>query len=102
MIYAAILAGGVGKRIERTSIPKQFISIGGEPIIALTVREFLKNNRFEKIYIAVHADWKNYLLDLLSSAFLSRLIFTLPIVMFEEASAAACAFSGVACFSSFF
>ena len=69
MIYAAILAGGVGRRIERTSIPKQFISIGGEPIIALTVREFLKNDRFEKIYIAVHADWKSYLLELLSSAF---------------------------------
>ena len=69
MIYAAILAGGVGKRIERTTIPKQFISIGGEPIIALTVREFLKNDRFEKIYIAVHADWKSYLQELLCSAF---------------------------------
>ena len=53
MIYAAILAGGIGKRIERHSIPKQFISIGGTPIIILTVREFLHNDRFEKIYIAM-------------------------------------------------
>ena len=68
MIYAAILAGGIGKRIERHSIPKQFISIGGTPIIILTVREFLKNNRFEKIYIAIHKDWKEHLQDLLKSS----------------------------------
>lgn len=69
MIYAAILAGGIGKRIERHSIPKQFISIGGTPIIMITVREFLKNTRFEIIYIAIHKDWKDYLNNLLNAAF---------------------------------
>ncbi len=69
MVYAAILAGGVGKRIEKHSIPKQFISIGGTPIIILTVREFLKSNRFEKIYIAIHKDWKEYLQELLTASF---------------------------------
>lgn len=65
MIYAAILAGGIGKRISRYSIPKQFVAIGGTPIIILTLREFLKNVRFEKIYVAVHTDWKDYLKELL-------------------------------------
>ena len=69
MIYAAVLAGGIGRRIERHSIPKQFISIGGTPIIILTVREFLKNDRFEKIYIAIHKDWKDYLRELLTASF---------------------------------
>lgn len=69
MVYAAVLAGGIGKRIERHSIPKQFISIGGTPIIILTVREFLKNDRFEKIYIAIHKDWKDYLKELLTASF---------------------------------
>lgn len=69
MIYAAILAGGIGKRIERTMLPKQFISIAGTPVIILTLREFLKNEHFNKIYIAVHKDWKSYLLNLLSSSF---------------------------------
>ena len=69
MIYAAILAGGIGKRIERHSIPKQFISIGGTPIIMITVREFLKNARFEKIYIAIHKEWKEHLDELLNAAF---------------------------------
>ena len=68
MIYAAILAGGIGKRIERHSIPKQFITIGGTPIILLTVRRFLENERFEKIYIAIHKDWREYLENLLKSA----------------------------------
>lgn len=69
MIYAAILAGGVGKRVERYAIPKQFISISGTPIIILTVREFLNNKRFEKIYIAVHKEWKDYLDELLNASF---------------------------------
>ena len=69
MIFAAILAGGVGKRIERTSIPKQFISIAGTPVIVLTVREFLKNERFDQLYISVHADWHEYLEKLLASSF---------------------------------
>ncbi|MBO4887429.1 MAG: D-ribitol-5-phosphate cytidylyltransferase [Firmicutes bacterium] len=68
MVFAAILAGGVGKRMERHSIPKQFISIGGTPIILLTVREFLKIDRFERIYIAIHKDWRTYLEELLSTA----------------------------------
>ena len=69
MIYAAILAGGIGKRIERTTLPKQFISIAGTPVIVLTLREFLKNERFEKICIAVHKDWEDHLKGLLSASF---------------------------------
>lgn len=69
MIYAAILAGGVGKRIERYSIPKQFIAIGGTPIILHTVRTFLQNERFERVYIAIHKDWREYLQELLNSCF---------------------------------
>ena len=69
MIFGAILAGGTGKRIERHSIPKQFISIAGTPVIIITLREFLKNTRFEKIYIAIHPDWKDYLEELLTANF---------------------------------
>ena len=69
MIYGAILAGGIGKRIENHSIPKQFIAIGGTPIIILTVREFINNKRFENIYIAIHREWEDYLRSLLSNYF---------------------------------
>ncbi len=60
MIYGAVLAGGIGKRIERYQIPKQFIMVGGEPIIIRTMRQFLSNTRFAVIYVAVHKDWTTY------------------------------------------
>ncbi len=69
MIYAAILAGGTGSRMERQSIPKQFISIGGTPIILRTVRTFLGSSRFARIYVAIHPDWKEYFSELLHASF---------------------------------
>ncbi|MCQ2173677.1 MAG: D-ribitol-5-phosphate cytidylyltransferase [Bacteroidales bacterium] len=60
MIYGAILAGGIGKRIERTSIPKQFISVNGVAIIIYSVRKFLENKRMDVIYVAVNDDWIKY------------------------------------------
>ena len=69
MICAAILAGGIGKRIERHSIPKQFISIGGSPIIVTTIRKFLKIKLFDRYYIAIHPDWREHMEDLLEDSF---------------------------------
>lgn len=69
MIYGAILAGGIGKRIERYSYPKQFIPVGGTPIIILTLREFVKNKRFDAIYIAVHRDWISNLNEMIETYF---------------------------------
>ena len=80
MVFAAILAGGIGKRMERHSIPKQFISIGNTPIIIITIREFLKNDRFEKIYVAIHKDWQTYLDELISASFSTEEIERISLV----------------------
>lgn len=80
MVFAAILAGGVGKRMEKQSCPKQFLSIGSTPIIILTLREFLKVDRFAKIYIAIHKDWRSYLGDLLSASFSKQELDRLSLV----------------------
>lgn len=80
MIYAAILAGGIGKRIERHSIPKQFITVGGTPIIILTLRQFMRNQRIDRIYIAVHQDWTRYLEELLVANFSKKEIEKITIV----------------------
>lgn len=69
MIYGAILAGGIGKRVQRHSIPKQFITLGGVPIIVMTVREFLKNARIPVIYVAIHKDWIIYAQNLFNENF---------------------------------
>lgn len=80
MVYAAILAGGIGKRMERHFIPKQFITISGTPIIILTIREFLKNPKIDKCYIAIHSDWKEYLNELLIAYFSSDELKKIDIV----------------------
>lgn len=69
MIYGAILAGGIGKRVEQYSIPKQFITIGGVPVIVTTLRQFYKNKRIQMVYIAVHNDWIVYAEQLIKASF---------------------------------
>lgn len=61
MIYGAMLAGGSGTRIKTSVIPKQFIEINGQPIILYTLRNMLRVERFDYIYIAVRDDYKDYL-----------------------------------------
>lgn len=40
MNYALILAGGVGQRMRRTGMPKQFLEVFGKPIIIYTLQKF--------------------------------------------------------------
>jgi len=63
--YAAILAGGVGSRMVRADRPKQFLLLKGTPIIIHTARRLLEGGRFDMVYIAIHPDWNDYLMDLL-------------------------------------
>ncbi len=80
MIYGAILAGGIGKRVERFSIPKQFINIGGIPIIVVTIRQFLANTKIEVIYVAVHKDWMDYAKKLFADNFSKEQLAKIRIV----------------------
>ena len=41
MNFAGILAGGSGTRMGKTDLPKQFLSLGGRPIIVHTIEQFL-------------------------------------------------------------
>ncbi len=56
MIYAAIVASGTGKRMG-ADIPKQFLPIGGKPIIVRTFERFLNVLDIDLIYAAVSGDW---------------------------------------------
>ena len=41
MVFGVILAGGVGSRMGNVEKPKQFLKIGGKPILIHTVEKFL-------------------------------------------------------------
>lgn len=65
MIFGAILAGGIGSRLNISDMPKQFLMLGSKPIIVHTIEKFLMCPRFDKIYVGVHSDWLSYMNDLI-------------------------------------
>ena len=66
MIFAAILAGGTGKRMGKTEKPKQFLDLGDKPIIIHTIEKFCMNDKFEKIIVLTPYDWMNYTKNLIN------------------------------------
>ncbi|MCR5042195.1 MAG: 2-C-methyl-D-erythritol 4-phosphate cytidylyltransferase [Clostridia bacterium] len=58
MIFAGILAGGVGSRMENAVMPKQFIEVAGVPIMIRTLRTFLSCERIDKIVVSMNTDWE--------------------------------------------
>jgi len=65
MIYGAILAGGIGSRMGNEK-PKQYINIGGKPIILHTIEKFVLCDEFEEILILCPKDWVEYTKGLIS------------------------------------
>lgn len=63
MIYGAMLAGGSGTRVKSFDIPKQFIELGGAPIIIHTLKNMLKVPRFDRVYIACREDFLDFMND---------------------------------------
>ena len=54
MIFGAILAGGVGSRMNIADRPKQFLQLGDKPIIVHTLEKFLLCSRLDRVYVGVH------------------------------------------------
>ena len=51
MIFAAILAGGIGSRMGKTDTPKQFLSLGNKPIKIHTIEKFIINSKIDRIIV---------------------------------------------------
>lgn len=65
MIYAEILAGGMGTRMGNVDLPKQFLKIANKPIIIHTLEQFIINSSIDKIIVCCPKDWITYMKDLL-------------------------------------
>lgn len=59
--YAVIFAGGVGARMEGATIPKQFLELGGKPIIAYTIDHFNAHSQVDEIVVVCIEEWIDYL-----------------------------------------
>ena len=67
MIFGAIVAGGVGNRMNLSGLPKQFLPLGDseKPILIHTLEKFLICKKLDFIYLGVHKDWVGYAEELL-------------------------------------
>lgn len=65
MIFAGILAGGTGSRMETATMPKQFIRVCDIPILIRTLNTFLSVPDIDKIIISTNPDWQQLYIDLM-------------------------------------
>ena len=61
MNIAIIFAGGVGKRMNSTTIPKQFLKLHGKEIIIYTLEKFNDSTLIDSIIVACYEPWIPYL-----------------------------------------
>lgn len=65
MIYAGVLAAGIGERMHRQDLPKQFLTLGSKPILIHTLEQFYINSQIGKIIVVAPNDWRQYTEDLI-------------------------------------
>lgn len=56
-VFVVIFAGGVGSRMRGAQRPKQFLVLGGKPIIAHTVQRFQGHPRVSSVVVACVESW---------------------------------------------
>lgn len=64
-VFGVVLAGGKGTRMGNVEKPKQFMEIGGKPIIIHTVEKFVLNTEFEKVLVLSPKQWIKHTEDLI-------------------------------------
>lgn len=60
MNFIQIMAGGLGKRMGNTSMPKQFLMLGKKPTIIHTIEKFTLMDSFDKIIVSCPKAWIQY------------------------------------------
>lgn len=74
--HLVIVAGGTGSRMQST-LPKQFIDLGGMPVIVRTIRRFLEYNPLMNVVISVHPDFQKHLQTILDDLDLKNASITI-------------------------
>lgn len=75
---AIIFAGGVGRRMNSISKPKQFLELNGKPIIIYTLEKFERNQLIDSIVISCVEDWIPYLQKIIQQFNISKVAAVVP------------------------
>ena len=78
MVTAMLFAGGVGRRMNSDDLPKQFMEIGGKPIIVRTAEHFQNHPEVDMIVIACKEDWIGHLNALIDEYKLDKVRSVVP------------------------
>lgn len=78
MITAMLFAGGSGVRMESSDLPKQFLEVGGKPIIIHTMEHFSKHPMVDAIVVACKEDWIDYLKNLVAQFGITKVKSIVP------------------------
>lgn len=78
MNFAVIFAGGVGKRMAGSQIPKQFLEAQGKAIIIHTLEFFQENPLVDKIVISCVSGWLDHMQELVQKYRLDKVVSIVP------------------------
>lgn len=73
MNYGIILAGGVGQRMRRTGMPKQFLEVHGKPIIIYTLQKFEYCEDIDELVVVCHSSWKEYMESIIGRYYFKKI-----------------------------
>lgn len=68
MVFAVILAGGVGSRMGNSETPKQYMNLGGKPIIIHSIEKFYVNPQFDHILVLTPKAWVGHTASMVREA----------------------------------
>lgn len=92
MVFAVILAGGVGARMGQ-AIPKQYIEVEGKPVLIHTLERLEACQKIHRIVIVADEEWREQIRAWLSQYNITKFVdFATPGQTRQES-----VFSGVAC-----
>ena len=78
MNTALIFAGGVGRRMNSGSIPKQFLEVDDKPIIIHTIEHFDKHPMIDKIVVVLVEDWIDRFKEMLVQFGITKVVSIIP------------------------
>ena len=78
MNTALIFAGGVGRRMNTGSVPKQFLELDGKPVIIYTVEHFEKHPMIDSIVVVMVEEWIDKFKDMLKDFGITKVISVIP------------------------
>ena len=62
-VFGVVLAGGIGARMGNVEKPKQFLELGGKPIIIHTIEKFAVHPDFDEVLVLSPRAWVTYTQD---------------------------------------